>query len=385
MFRQVLVVLFTVALFCPSAFAVTEQEMSHKVFAAAQKAAAAASSSSKDSMKDNMLLTVSFSERGMRNAENEVMDTSVTLQGPDWTVPEMEEGYAFNRFFVYEALPKEIDEGLAENEDGKYIFYSEELIPNRKLLRAFAVYTGVKKTPRYEGRIGCKAYALAPQWVITAGTCPITQYDETPMGIYDETYDQRTDRQIEEFRLDGALIKDPRYFSNGKVWLVYIPQKDNQALISQLSAKRPLNLLGFTEPENIFSLTAFAPFYVHTSRYGLLVGDKTKARLKTASLNGLQFEASSSFNGTATDPLFYVVNGEEYLTAYSAAPEKYHLNISNDVLFQSQWSGKASNKYTLLQESDLQFIKNTVRKQDPNSWGKIKYRLFVDKPGQLLK
>ncbi len=385
MYRKLFAVLFIFGLLCPTAFALTEKEMNQKFSAAAEKAAASAAASSKDSMKDNMLLTMSFSERGVREAEKEVYETHVKLHGPDWTVPEMIDGYAYNRFFVYKALPSEIKDGSAQEEDGSYLLYSEKLLPNRKLIRAFAVYTGVKKTPRYEGRIGCKAYALGPQWVITSGTCPIKKYDESPIIVYDETYNERTDREIENFSIDGTKIKNPEYFSNGNVWLIYIPKEGNQNLINALSNKRPLKILGFSKPEHIFTLAANGQFYVHTSRYGALVSDKTKAKLRENSLEGTLFKASSSFNGTATDPFFYVKNGEEYLTAYNAAPERYHLNVSKDELFQSSWSGKSSNKYTILTLDDLQFIKNTIQKYNPASWTQLKSRMFIDNPRQLFK
>lgn len=385
MYRKLFAVLFIFGLLCPTAFALTEREMNEKFSAAADKAAASAAVSSKDSMDDNLLLTMSFSERGLREAENEVYKTHVTLHEPDWTIPEMIEGYVYNRFFVYKALPSEIKDGSAQEEDGDYLLYSDKLLPNRKLLRAFAVYMGAQKTPRYEGRIGCKAYALGPQWVITSGTCPIKKYDESPLVVYEETYNERTDREIENFSIDGTKIKNPKYFTNGNVWLVYIPAEGNQSLINTLRTKRPLKVLGFSQPKNIFTLAANGQFYVHTSRYGALISDKTKAKLKDDSLEGNLFKASSSFNGTATDPFFYVQNEEEYLTAYNAAPERYHLNISKDELFQSSWTGKASNKYTVLSYSDLKFIKDTMQKQDGASWNQVKSRVFIDHPGQLFR
>ncbi len=378
MYRQFLAVLALATFLCPALNATEAQELSR----ALQQAAAQAAISNEGVMNENMLMTVSFTERGSLQLDDDFIPEDEPLTGPDWQVPPMFSQYEHESFFIYKALPSERNNNNAFVDEGEYYLYTDKPLKGRTPIQAKARFTGRLQSGRYSGTIGCKVYALGPQWLITSATCPINRYDPSPLDIQGTRYTERTDRQIKRISVEGKTIQNPKYFINDHILLVYIPQKGNASLISNLAHKKKLHILAFNRPQNIFALNAFGQFFVHTSRFGLLVEDKTSAKLEGGSLNGTRFKASSSFSGTATDPLFFQnKNKQEYLTAFNSAEEHYVLDISIDDLLLSSWSGDSSDTYYMLNGNDLKFIQKTVKSLDPQGWNTIRPSLFMNIPG----
>ncbi len=400
MYRQFLAVLALSVFLCPALNAADKtQQLERALELAASKAAA----SNKDVMNDNILLTVDFKERGSREGS----DVALTIPlNPDEYKKYDEQyknsgkiyidGYLYYPLFTYEATEEErrseeykyqVFPGSNYNntENGKYYIESEDLLKGRRPVYGQLWSNGLLVSPAAMGTIGCKAYALGPQWVITSGTCPIDTYDSSLLVVGGITYEERTDRKILDISLNGMAINSPFYKQQGNITLFYVPQDKNPAMSTFLGKQKTLKIMAFSKPQNIFALNAFGKFFVHTSRGGALVKDKTSAELKQGSLReGGIFQASSWYNGTATDPLFFTVNNQEYLTAYNAAPESYMLRTDLDSDFHAEhigaWDGKASDFYYALNTKDLDFIRQTISAQDPAGWEQIKGQFFLDNP-----
>ena len=366
--------------------AVTQEQLADSL----GRAAAAAALDNAGVMNENMLLEVYFTERGAKWVEDELSPYAerVKLRGPDWSIPDefLYSQYDYSTLFIYPATAQERKNDKAyQDENGKYVIDYEELIPGREPILGMVWFNGWQKSSPKEGIIGCKMYALSDQWLITSANCPVEKYDPSPVQIHGYTYDQRSDRKITSMELDGTRLNNARYMLNDRVLLLYVPRPENAALAEKLNNKKQLNILAFSQPKNIFTLSAFGNFYVHTSRGGWTVKDKTKAKLKPASLQGNTFRASSSFNGTATDPFFFTLNNTEYLSAFSMAEERYQLYVDFDNLLSSSlrpWDGLASDAYYTLSAEDLDFIRKSVKANDPQSWPQIKKQLFIDLPGK---
>ncbi|HJD19994.1 MAG TPA: hypothetical protein IAB21_06050 [Candidatus Avelusimicrobium excrementipullorum] len=237
------------------------------------------------------------------------------------------------------------------------------------------------------GKIGCKTYALAPNWVITSATCPLADITQTSieMIMSDDNIYTLSDITISKMALNNYIIAKPQIFANENIMLVYVPMQENKHLEKVLQNKKNLRLIAFSRPENIFTLTATGDFFVHSSRWGWLASDKTKAKIKTNSLHGDIFSASSSINGTATDPLFYVDrNASEYLTAFNTAEESLSFGIAGYWDADPSWKGHSSNQYKVLTPKDLEFISSIIQKHDSKSWDFVRQSLYLDSADNLF-
>ena len=384
MYKKLFSILTVLALLQPLANAVTQEQIADSL----ERAVVTAALNNAGVMNENMLLEVYFTERGAKWVDDELSPYAerVKLHGPDWRIPDefLYSVYDYSTLFIYPATPQERENGKARrDENGKYIIEHDELLPGREPILGMVWFNGWQKSGPKEGIIGCKMYALSDQWLITSANCPVEKYDPSPIQINGYDYDQRSDRKITSMRLNGKELNNARYMLNDRVLLLYVPRGENTALAETLNNKKQLNILAFSQPKNIFTLSAFGNFYVHTSRGGWTVKDKTKAKLKPASLQGNTFRASSSFKGTATDPFFFTLNNTEYLSAFSTAEERYKLYVDFDNLVSSSlwpWDGLASDAYYTLCAEDLDFIRKSVQANDPQSWPQIKKQLFIDQP-----
>lgn len=397
MYRRFLALLTLSVFLCPALNAASKTQ---KLEQALNQAASKAASSNRNVMNDNILLTVDFEERGVKDETESSL--SIPLNPTEYKKYYEQyknsgdiyiDGYLYYPLFTYEATEEECrsdqvfpGESYYNNtETGKYYIEIDSLLEGRTPVYGELFSNGSSVSTPVMGTIGCKAYALSPQWVITSATCPIDTYDSSVLAVQGILYPDRTDRRILGIALNGAYINEPFYEKKGNILLFYVPQDKNPALSKMLAQKKTLKVMAFSKPQNIFTLNAFGEFFVHTSRFGYWIKDKTSAELKRGSLReGGIFQASSSFNGTATDPLFFAWDNQEYLTAYNMASESYVLRTDIDADLHAEyigaWDGKASSFYHALNTEDLDFIRQTISKRDPNEWQQIKGQFFLDSP-----
>ena len=237
------------------------------------------------------------------------------------------------------------------------------------------------------GKIGCKAYALAPNWIITSATCPLSNITSKSfeMLLSDDEIYTLSNLEVTGVFLNNHEVYNPQIFANKHVLLLYLPQSINPGLTEVCKRMKRLKLIAFNQPKNIFTLNALGKFYVHSSRLGWLVKDKTKANIQANSLQGNIFSASSLINGTATDPLFYVDRtSNEYLVAFNMAEESLTFSIAAYWDANPSWDGKNSDKYKSLTPKDFEFIRNIVLKHDNKSWNFIRQSLYLNYPGNLF-
>ena len=155
---------------------------------------------------------------------------------------------------------------------------------------------------------------------------------------------------------------------------------DNEELAASLETLPKANVLAVSSPNQLFALSADNIFKINTARLGT---DGVRIRtLKNNSVNGNKFQLNDKWtdlSGTATDPLFLVTrNGNEFLVGYNDGMLLYALRFPrNDSIWDYQ--GKPSKDYFSLNLEDLNFIKETVLKERPQDWERIKERLFYNK------
>jgi len=223
--------------------------------------------------------------------------------------------------------------------------------------------TGVSTLPA-NALCSCKAYALNSHWLITSEKCANPFYDEdNVVGVY-----------IAKRTVLGKHLQLDTMFTNKHIALIY---SDKKLDISN----EPMKVMAFSKPKNIFAVPE-ASFQVNTSRFGL---DKVVDRklVKTEKLDqGMVSlnEKKLNLSGTATDPLVYVENKNEYIVGFNDAPLELKFQVPGEGDGGS--NGKKSPNYTILEKQDLEFIRETVQKQDSLSWDKIKSRLFLDSSEQ---
>ncbi len=232
----------------------------------------------------------------------------------------------------------------------------------------------------YKAKLSCKAYALDSHWLILSSTC--MRYGNDEVVIYDQIYPYRTGRTIHssfnvaEFPVENA-IPAQNMALKGNLMLLWT---DNEELAASLETLPKANVLAVSSPNQLFALSADNIFKINTARLGT---DGVRIRtLKNNSVNGNKFQLNDKWtdlSGTATDPLFLVTrNGNEFLVGYNDGMLLYALRFPrNDSIWDYQ--GKPSKDYFSLNLEDLNFIKETVLKERPQDWERIKERLFYNK------
>ena len=366
----------------PWGYALTQEQLETEL----ERAAAQAAVSNKNVMNDNILLTVSFTEKGIRpisEKDEYLMSEIFELHAPSWScfAKEQHPNYEYKEIFTYEATPQERMNGLAYEKNGFFYTTTNELLEGRTPVSGRLWFTGKEKTHAMKALAGCKTYALSEQWLLTSATCPLVAYDNSPLYSNGSVFRQRTDRKILQIRANDMPLYNVVYKANDHVLLIFVPLEDNPFMKYLTGKAKKLHILAFSRPENLFALNGKGHFFVHTSRWGWLLKDKTSAVPYKKSLEGDVFSAYSRFNGTATDPFFFAENGREYLMAYSTAEEKYNLDlIPNGIISNAPWYGENSNTYYLLNADDLEFIRKTVKSVDPLGWQRMKKQFFLDTP-----
>ena len=210
--------------------------------------------------------------------------------------------------------------------------------------------------------LNCKAYPVAPHWLLVAGTCAKAQQGYTAGGLV-LTVTQH------------LLTPDEpgvSFSHNERVMLVW---SDRYNFTGPF-----VNILATQSAKQLFTLSAFNAVKINTARWGknaiktrhLKAGSVT-ANAENKTLFRLR-ETISDLSGTATDPLF-LIGRESPHNEFLAA---YNNGVLNYVQYPRYLAGEPSRDWYNLQRDDLDFIKNTVLKNRPADWAQIKTRLFYN-------
>ena len=231
----------------------------------------------------------------------------------------------------------------------------------------------------YDAQIGCKAYVLDSYWLVVAGTC--MRYDngaifESGDQAYMKRYGRKVTGLVSSFKENPVKrvftgLDASHHAENGNIMLIW---SHTPAFFGPY-----VNILATSSPENLFTLSANHTIKINTARGGT---NSTPTRtLKSGSIKGRTFELDegwSDLSGTATDPLFLINPARnEFLSAYNNGYVHYALQMRLDDVTNSSSGGTSPRWYTLSQQ-DLHFIRDTIQKQRPGDWARIKGRLFFN-------
>ncbi len=218
--------------------------------------------------------------------------------------------------------------------------------------------------------VSCKAYALDEHWLILAGTC----MQAIQNNLRTKWHNIYGDREAFEIQLsegffsertiglitEKGLIDDIKTYvaNNNHLMLIWNDSpKYHSPFVNVLAVASPYWLAFLQEKNNQLK--------IHTARFGT---NNTYTRtVKYGTISDNKFSLDESWyelSGTYTDPLF-LINAvkNEFLAGYNDAVQFYQTT---------------SDKWYSLSYVDLVFIKDTVQKNRPQDWQRIKTRLFYN-------
>ncbi|WP_428049087.1 hypothetical protein [Candidatus Avelusimicrobium caledoniensis] len=218
--------------------------------------------------------------------------------------------------------------------------------------------------------VSCKAYALDEHWLILAGTC----MQAIQNNLRTKWHNIYGDREAFEIQLsegffsertiglitEKGLIDDIKTHTanNNHVMLIWNDSPKYRApFVNVLAIASPYWLAFLQEKNNQLK--------IHTARFGTNNTYTRTVKYGTISENKFSLDESwYELSGTYTDPLF-LINAvkNEFLAGYNDAVQFYQTT---------------SDKWYSLSYVDLVFIKDTVQKNRPQDWQRIKTRLFYN-------
>lgn len=259
---------------------------------------------------------------------------------------------------AYNAAPRvlEPNEGAIEQNKVVHFFIKEHLSDDN-----FEYGT-------FEADIFCKAYPLDVHWLVVADTC-LNVSDEDIFSKGDHNSIQR--QRVEE-SLKNAGTRS--IYRNGNLMLIRLNEGAYTAPY--------VHLLAVDSPAKLFALGRTNEIKINTSRLTLFKDHIRSRTFKTDSADGDFFqldEGKFDLSGTATDPLFVISAKEkhEVLAAYNQGEITYALQISENDIFHTSTTNPSPDWQTLTQ-NDLEFVKQTISKQEPAAWDRVKKRLFFN-------
>ncbi len=218
----------------------------------------------------------------------------------------------------------------------------------------------------YHAAYHCKAYALDEHWYILAGTCGNSI--KADVGHNDKN--EYTRRGLTLLAEDGTELK---YKKNKHLMLLH-----DEKFIPGLY----VNVLATSSPVQLFTLTADKyTAVINTSRFGLNKVVTRELKPKSILSDSFQLEEGTfDLSGTATDPLFLISPEQNtFLAGYNKAPMVYYFyDHPGQVRGNLDPRGDRSSNWFSLTEEDLKFIKESIQKDYPEDWKRIKARLFLD-------
>ncbi|MBO7190755.1 MAG: hypothetical protein J6V32_01410 [Elusimicrobiaceae bacterium] len=228
---------------------------------------------------------------------------------------------------------------------------------------------------RYD--LGCKAYALHPNWLILSGRCA------APMGVSDKEADMwltSNKQEVVEHELFpyGSDQKGMKIEYNNNVMLLWQKKAEYTAPF--------VKVLAMSSKDKLFSLwNARGSLQINTARLGLNAVRERDFLEESMQGSGNLFLLDESFydlSGTASDPAFLSIeSGDEYLIGYNNGLMDYKTCADGARV----WCGKKSDTWYRLTKADLEFIKQTVLENRPQDWAEIQPRLFYDSVDESFK
>lgn len=174
------------------------------------------------------------------------------------------------------------------------------------------------------------------------------------------------------FKLDGHKIPQEQviglddYASTAA--LIFVPRDEKSSLTKTLSKMPKANLLVLSQNATQDDVAALEGLYINRSRLSGLgrttaqVEPDVKCTLETCTLT----TKSKFINGDLGDPLFGVLDGQEFLLGFN----KGGFGLT----------GNSSTKYQLLNQSDVKLLKkNVLHWTDMTSWNAINKKIVDEK------
>lgn len=232
--------------------------------------------------------------------------------------------------------------------------------------------------------VGCKAYVLDKHWLIMGSAClyPEIQRSEVAKDGFVMLQPEGKDGHWFSLAPNLSHQRNQQVFYNSNLILLSFRSPEGPAEYRQfyqhLADSPKVNLLAFKSQEKFqdFVLKKHT-YYVNTSRFGSNTVVKRKAaRISSNYLIKIR-ESRTDWASLSTDPLF-VSTSRTYLVGTNQGttlPSKKSYNPQSGG--NLDWDGQPSKKFRFFSNKDVQFIKQTLLKKDPDAWTRVQERITV--------
>lgn len=228
----------------------------------------------------------------------------------------------------------------------------------------------------YHATVGCKAYVIDEHWVMAGATClwnarqEIYYHGKTQAtGLVEPDMQSSLKINGEEIKMEGNFFTQPSFTLLPHVILVRIPENTRLSKqIKELHKVRLLAFLGSKTPRNL----AQGKFYINSSRFGInAVRERELGELQPSdSFNSTVTvqDKWTHYAGLSTDPIFFVKDFQVFWFGVNdgatwAFPDK-------------KWDGQSSNAYYYFNLSDMNFIENVLKENDPLAFKRVKRLIY---------
>ncbi|MBR3631932.1 MAG: hypothetical protein IKN49_02555 [Elusimicrobiaceae bacterium] len=259
---------------------------------------------------------------------------------------------------AYNAVPRVEEPNAGSIEQNKVVHFSvKEQVSDDNFMHG-----------TFEADIFCKAYPLDAHWLVVADTClNVSDEDIFSEGDHNSIQRQRVEESLKDMGTRSI-------YRNGNLMLIRLNEETYTAPY--------VHLLAVDSPATLFALGRINEIKINTSRFAAFKDHIRSRKFKKNSADGNFFqldEGMLDLSGTATDPLFMIADKEnhEVLAAYNQGKISYALQISANDTFHTSTT-LTSPDWKILTKNDLEFVKQTISKQEPAAWEQVKKRLFFN-------